>query len=243
MTVSICMPWRNRLKQAEVAFPTWEEGHPHEICIVNDGSTVEDEQWLRDKVASGPLVRARHFSDTGYKRYPLRAYNECMAMGRGPILIQQSPEVAHLSRDLIGQLAGPLHRDEADVVFARVLNMSFEEVRWIAAESGWQRDVLVQKYYGEPWTTKDAKTLQHDLPKCQGWPVYTGHERPLPFFFCGAIRKDLWERLGGYNTEMENTFDRGADAAFAEQLIDPANELRILGLGQGIAAHIKHSRD
>jgi len=241
MTVAIAMPWRNRLKEAEVAFPSWLEGGVNEICIVNDGSDDGSEQWIRKQQQSSPLIRATHFSDTGYSRYPLRAFNTCMALPWSTVIIQQSPEVAHLSRDLVGQLIGPIDRDEADIVFARVLNMSFEEVRFLVNAAGWQRDVLVQKYHGEDWGKETAKTLQHELPKCEGWPVYTGHERPLPFFFCGAIRKDLWEALGGYDTKMDNTHDRGADAAFAEKMIQTPS-VRILGLGKAVAAHIKHSR-
>jgi len=241
MTVAIAMPWRNRLKEAEVAFPTWLGSRVDEICIVNDGSDDGSEQWIRNKQFTGSLVRAKHFDDTGYKRYPLRAFNECMKMPRSTMIVQQSPEVAHLSRDLVGQLIGPIDRDEADVVFARVLNMSFEEVRFLVNAVGWQRDVLVQRYWGEDWTGADAKTLQHQLPKCCTWDVYTGHERPLPFFFCGAIRKDLWDHLGGYDTNMDNTHDRGADAAFAERLIQESS-VRILGLGKAIAAHIRHQR-
>lgn len=236
MRVSLCMPWRNRVREAEVSVPTWLAQDFHELVIIDDGSGPEDQKFLADLQRNAPArlrVNVMRLEDTGYKRYPLRAFNQCMEVATGDVLVQQSPEVAHLTPGLIRRLAEAVPPGGAS--FARVYDAPIEEVR---------RGIGGMVPAGEPWSNETARLKLHELPNAgeshPTWRIYTGHERPLPFFFCGAIQASTWREMGGYNEQIDSTFDYGADAEFADRMLQEGR--RINGLGDALAVHIQHGR-
>lgn len=243
MKISLCMPWRNRKHEAIVSLPTWIHQQPDELVIIDDGSEPSDEEFIRSvqpRFGKTQLVferNVREVDDDGYQRYPLRAFNRCMEAATGDVLIQQSPEVAHLSTDLMLRLAQAV--PDGGAAFARVLDAPRDLV-WGTLSLD-LADQTLGSLSGEPWTEEDAKIVQHDLPRFDGgWRLYTGHERPLPFFFCGAIHRKTWKEMGGYDESIDSTFDYGADAEFADRMLKEGRPIR--GLGTALAVHIQHGR-
>lgn len=240
MKVSICMPWRNRVREATVSFPTWLEGEPDEIVIVDDGSDDGLEEFLlpyREKL--GRRLVYERLEDTGYKRYPLRAFNRCMELATGDVLVQQSPEVAHLSPGFLHLLTQSV--PPGGMAIARVFDAPIVNVRTVLSMDLEDREEWCFRRKGRNWSVSDAKMKQHELPEIgDGWRIYTGHERPLPFFFCGAIRRETWFKMGAYDEDLAVTRDFGADADFAKRMIDAGRAVN--GLSSALAVHIQHPR-
>ena len=259
--VSVCMPYRNRLKEFQVTAQGLLAQRPDEIVIVDDASNDGSEEWLPHGFAltckrAGIDFIYKRLVDTGYKRYPLEAFNSCMSLATGDILIQQSPEVAHLNHVIAGlviALAWPDDNDESrneHTAFARVLDAPLLWVASLPPFGAYKRTAGLKGLDGLSWDERQGIIKQHTLPvltEQSRFPVqagqirlYTGQERPMPFFFCGAIYKSLWVEMNGYDLTGDYNREWGADAEFAKRLLHRGS--RIHGLGSCIACHIQHGR-
>jgi GT2 family glycosyltransferase len=67
--------------------------------------------------------------------------------------------------------------------------------------------------------------------------AYTSHQRPVPFFFCGAIMAEDWRRLGGY---PEGLAHGASDLHLAFKMVRRGMRFRFLG--GAIAYHIAHDK-
>lgn len=129
------------------------------------------------------------YYQTGNQRYEPQMHTPCniaAKMSRGDIIIQQNAECYHWSDDVIAQLAAAVKIGKA--VFATVIN--------------------------QPNTTLTEEELT--LAVAEGvvnTTHYSGKRRMVPWFFCGAIMRKDWEKLGGYRN-----ISHGVDVDFGNRM-------------------------
>ena len=74
------------------------------------------------------------------------------------------------------------------------------------------------------------------IPRVYGADLFCGWERPAPFFFCGAISRQDYETVDGY----DETIERNNDGDFARRLW--AASVKFCFVGQAVAFHLEHPK-
>lgn len=205
-----------------------------EVLVVDDDSTDETEKVFTEwsgKIRSFRIRRARM---KGYRRNPSPVLNIGHAMARADVVIEQNPEVCHLTN-----CAEPLIEAcrPGIVALARVHNGTREEMGKVMI------DLAEGRYEFPEDVEPDPKTLvtngdKHRVPRVgvSGTQIYCGSERLAPFLFLGAIHRDDFERVGGYNESLSSRNDEN----LANRLI--ASGIRFRFLGNAVAFHLSHGK-
>ena len=87
---------------------------------------------------------------------------------------------------------------------------------------------------GDYWNQSDVVTLARQVD--EDFDVLLGAERPLPYFHCAGMHKDVWKKLGGFKT---NSIYDDPDTEMIMSMF--ANGIRIRGSGDLMALAIPDS--
>lgn len=245
MRASILIPTRNRAGLLEAALVSIR-AHAYEdteVVVLDDASTDHTGLIL----ARESWVRAERIERTGgYREDPAAVYNQLMGMATGEVLIQQSAEVVHIT-PVARQLAQAC--EPGIIVFATVLCGNYRQlakVRW-GVNAGWRGadytwmgrkqwpiDPMGRRPDGGEGTAVPPPTVVVGGERVD---AYTSAERPVPFFFCGAIAREDWLRTGGY---QENIPHGASDLHLAIKMMEMGLKFRFLG--DAVAYHIAHDK-
>ena len=227
--VSVCMNTRNRRYQLEVALPSVMAQDPAEVVIVDDGSTDGTEEMIRRDF---PTVIYHRLMDTGYHKNPAESLNIATDASSQPVIIQQNAELMSVNH-CFSLLLDALQPRRPTL--ARIFNVGLGQAEDVPPWGTPERATCAAARHGQTW----YDVAPYDLVQRQevGSEVYCGHERRRPLFFLGAMTRELWEEIGGYNEDIE----KGTDQEFADRLRGAG--VSCLGLGDAIGFHIQHGRD
>ena len=227
--VSVCMNTRNRRYQLEVALPSVLAQEPAEVVIVDDGSTDGTEEMIRRDF---PTVIYHRLMDTGYHKNPAESLNIATDASSQPVIIQQNAELMSVNH-CFSLLLDALQPRRPTL--ARIFNVGLGQAEDVPPWGTPERATYAAARHGQTW----YDVAPYDLVQRQevGSEVYCGHERRRPLFFLGAMTRELWEEIGGYNEDIE----KGTDQEFADRLRGAG--VSCLGLGDAIGFHIQHGRE
>jgi len=227
--VSVCMNTRNRRYQLEIALPSVLAQEPAEVVIVDDGSTDGTEEMIRRDF---PTVIYHRLMDTGYHKNPAESLNIATDASSQPVIIQQNAELMSVNH-CFSLLLDALQPRRPTL--ARIFNVGLGQAEDVPPWGTPERATYAAARHGQTW----YDVAPYDLVQRQevGSEVYCGHERRRPLFFLGAMTRELWEEIGGYNEDIE----KGTDQEFADRLRGAG--VSCLGLGDAIGFHIQHGRD
>lgn len=244
---SILIPCRNRagLLAEGLRSIRAKAYHDTEVIVLDDGST--DDMASVRAAFPAPFVRWERIDrEGGYREDPASVFNYLMAMASGDTLIQQSPEVIHLTR-VAQELTEAC--EPGVVAFATVLDGAQGRLPGVdlAVRQGWRSDSAEWAGSGAGWvhprgirgdggrgTSEPPVTIPVGKERVQ---TYTSVHRQVPYFFCGAIMREDWARTGGY---PEGIPHGASDLHLAFRMIDLG--LRFRFLGGAIAYHISHDK-
>jgi len=231
---SLVVATRNRAEQLAFGLASIEAQAYKglEIVLIDDGSTDGTPSVIesfRSMLAEVIVLPRRK---TGYSYNPSSVLNRAHRATHADVVLEQGGEVCHLN-DCLTPLLG-------ECVPGRV--------------------ALTRCYHGRPY---EMVRLQHhlraskiDLPEtvrpescvteAGRWPapkvgplqnnLYTGAERLAPFLFLGAVHRQDFEAVGGYD---EDRRDRN-DTDLANRL--QARGVRFSFLGGAVAFHLQHEK-
>ena len=230
VTYSVVICSRNRRPQLEHAFPTVLAQNPPEIIFVDDGSTDGTEEFVKDRVT--------HYIQTGSAGYGrgkqlADAWGQGCAKASHEVIVHSGGEIGYLpgALDLITENIGPREIGLATVYHIPLVNA--EDILSRDPEPLYLDDWQIGQDDGYPQDTRwgAAAPMQ-----ANGMTVYCGKPRATPLIFSGAMRKALWDELGGYSANIPKALDDD----FANRAINAGVTFK--GFGQAIAIHIAHDR-
>lgn len=230
MTYSVVICSRNRREQLEHSFPTVLAQNPPEIIFVDDGSTDGTEEFVKDRVS--------HYIQTGSAGYGrgkqlADAWGQGCAKASHGIIVHSGGEIGYLpgALDLLTKDIGPREINLATVYHILLANAEAVLARdpeHLQLED-WQIAPEDEYPDGAPWGAIRPRPAN-------GMTVYCGQLRPTPLIFSGAMRKALWDELGGYSANIPKALDDD----FANRALKAGVTFK--GIGKAIAIHIAHGR-
>ena len=231
--VSICINTRNRRKELELALPSVLAQGPREVIIVDDGSTDGSKDVIQNCIARfpAPSVTYHLLPDTGYNLNPGGSMNTAIALSTQPVVIQQNAEIVSVNGTFQMLLDDLQPRSP---ILARVFNVPFPRVQSLPAWGTSERAQVAAGHVSTTW--EDVEPYNSTVRPWTNPQVYCGWERQRPLFFLGAMTRELWDELGGYDETVKDGADRHLEA-----------KMRLLGTvcrgsGTAIAYHIQHGR-
>lgn len=232
MSTSILIVTRNRADQLRLSLPTIVGRYSGtEIIVIDDASTDSSlnvlSQYIYD--VTRVIVPKRNGTE-GYRKNPSAVLNIGHRECSGGIVIEQGGEICHLT-DCVTPLSAICR--PGVVALARVYHGTPEEMFAL------QRIIASGAFPYPPDITPDHVLTNADhLPvnRFQGTRLYCGLERPVPFLFCGAIHRDDFEAVGGY----DETIPCNNDGDLAKRLV--ARGVKFTFVGSAIAFHLEHPK-
>jgi glycosyltransferase involved in cell wall biosynthesis len=201
-----------------------------DIIVIDDASTDNTPEILRQH--KDILDVSRIERKGGYRRNPGFVLNAGHTLARTNIVIEQGGEVCHLT-DCVAPLISACR--PGIVALATVYNGTAEEMRLL------EKDIKEGRYE----FTKDAipETIRTSgnrwvVPRVGPHQIqlYCGQERPAPFLFLGAIHREDFEAIQGYDEKRAN----GNDEDLANRLLWKG--VRFCFVGKAVAFHLKHGK-
>jgi glycosyltransferase involved in cell wall biosynthesis len=198
--------------------------------VVDDGS-VDDTMRVLDAFADIVTVH-RIARGGGYRNNPGSVLNAGHRLLDAAVTIEQGGEVAHLT-DCVGPLAAACC--PGTVALATVYNGTPGEMVRAAgaiAAGGFE--------FSEDVVTTNPQTDGDRWPVPRVGPLdlalYCGAMRAVPFLFLGAIHRDDFEAVSGYDEERPGRNDED----LANRLI--ARGVRFVHVGRAVAFHLIHRK-
>jgi hypothetical protein len=229
---SLLIATRNREPQLRISLPTIQARNYRDldVVVIDDGSTDGTKHLLRQ----WPGIRVLSMDRIGgYRKNPSPVWNLGHRSVETDVVIEQGGEVAHLTNciDPLLETCRP-----GIVSLARVYHGEVEDLRRVDRHfsdpgAAWPADVLVEG--------KGMRTNAGTWPAARVTPgvdLFCGSERPVPFMFLGAIHREDFEAVGGYD---ESRPDRN-DEDLANRLI--ARGVNFFFSGRAIAFHLRHGK-
>jgi len=231
MNASLLITTRNRARQLDLSLQSiTEKNYPDLEGIVWDDSSMDDTAAV---VANYPGTTYRKHEHSGaYVRNPGGIINAGHKACACPIIIEQCAEVFHIT-DCITPLL-KLCRPGL-VVLARVYNGSPTHLKLLRDEINAGRYIFPDDYYPEIIITRGD---QLPVPRVGRnlIQLYCGIERPAPFLWLGAIHRDDFNSIGGYNEALQTN----GDGDMAARLW--AAGIRFCFSGHAVAFHQEHDK-
>jgi GT2 family glycosyltransferase len=232
MTLGLLIATRNRAAQLAYGLQSIYERNYEidKMLIIDDGSKDN----TRDIVKRfGPEFEyCRIERDGGFRHNPAVVLNIGHKSIDMDITIEQGGEVCHLT-DCVTPLVEACR--PGIMALATVFNGTPEEMRLLKAdidEGNYQfaPDIIVShpRTNGDTWAV--PKLTRHNIQ------LYCGFERQAPFMFCGAIHKEDFEKVGGY----DETLKSNNDGDLADRLITKG--VKFCFVGRAVAFHLQHGK-
>jgi glycosyltransferase involved in cell wall biosynthesis len=228
MRATILLVVRNRAAQLRVALPTiLAKGYADvEILVVDDGSTDETPDVL---AAYGDALRVHRVERTGgYRRNPSHVLNLGHKLAKADVVIEQGGEVCHLN-DCVAPLLAAC--EPGRIALARVYDGPPKAIPSLIehyARNPYPADFELDKPRTEAYTWK--------VPLVHGVKLFCGTERPAPFVFLGAVHRQDFEAVGGYNLRIKDN----NDGDFAARQLRRGTRFRFVG--NALALHLSHGK-
>lgn len=232
---SIVIATRNRAKQLRPGLQSIAARNyaDVEVLVIDDASTDETPELLEEAKSWLPGLRIHRITRPGgWRLNPSATFNVGHRMAEGDIVIEQGGEVCHLT-----DCVTPLLRicRPGIVALARVHNGDPSEMQ--ALETDIQKGIYDFPADLTPETV-ETNGSSWRVPRIGPHKVqlYCGSERPVPFLFLGAIHREDFRAIGGYDENRANRNDE-----------DLANRLLVKGVhfcfvGRAVAFHLKHGK-
>lgn len=232
MSTALVIATRNRLSQLQLAMPTWPTSQ--RTIIVDDASDDGSIELLAGYAKEYPNVEVHTLTrQPGYRKNPSFVLNTGHLLTDADVIVEQGGEIVHLT-DCVGPLVAACR--PGIVALARVHNGTPEEMRKVRDEIRlglyeFRTDTVV----AHPITNGDKLS---PVPKVgrHAIQLYCGAERLAPFLFCGAIHREDFDAVGGYDEALP----RRNDEDLANRLV--ARSVQFLFLGSAIAFHLSHGK-
>jgi len=232
MRASIVIATRNRYRQLSAGLSSIAGKYDGvETVVVDDASTDGTPEVLarfRSRFPGGTFRRLER--DGAYRRNPGAVFNIGHSIASSDVVIEQGGEVCH-----VANCVDPLleHCAPGTVALARVFDGGPRELKAILAEPeayAIEEDANVFS----PETNGDR--LPVPLVGPARLRLYTGVERMAPFLFLGAIHREDFDAVGGYDESLPGRSDE-----------DLANRLSRRGVhfcfvGRAVALHLSHRK-
>jgi len=229
---SIIIASRNRGPQLCLSLPILKSRHYWnvEIILVDDASSDNTNAVLAENEG---LLKVHRLERRGtYRKNPAFVLNHAHMLARHDIVIEQGGEVCHLT-DCVTPLL-ELCRPGI-VAMARVYNGTHLEMASIMNAINNDSYKYVDDYCPETVQT-DGTHWKVKKDTQFGVDIFCGKERPAPFIFCGAIHKQDFDLVGGYDENIPCN----NDGDLAERLQN--NGVKFVFSGKAIAFHLKHDK-
>lgn len=234
MTAGLIIATRNRAEQLRFALSSIERRRYNIPCVlVDDGSTDYTAQVLADHPW---LLVHRIEREGGHRWNPGEVFNLGHSLVDAEVHIEQGGEVCHLT-DCVTPLVKAV--EPGAVAFATIYNGSVEQMLRLqfAVDAGEYRYAPDLELRAPLETSGDRVRLVQEEIVGQTVDLYVGNKRPLPFFFLGAIHRQDWEEMGGYDGTSQNVRN---DEQLAVRLA--ARGFRFRFLGRAVGFHLRHGR-
>ena len=232
MSFSIVIASRNRARQLDMALSSIEEQYVRgslDIVLIDDGSVDETPQVI---IKHGPLTRGFRINRTGgYRWNPGSVLNAAHKMTSANVVIEQGGEVCHLT-DCVGPLVKTCR--PGLVSLARVYNGPEEQMKRLKASLSLGNYHLPEDIIPDTVVTEAGHWPAAIVEG--GLQLFCGLERQAPFLFLGAIHREDWNAVGGYDESLR---DRN-DTDLANRLT--ARGIKFAFLGKAVAWHLAHSK-
>ena len=230
--VSLLIATRNRAEQLRRGLESIRpyRAVPDEIILIDDSSTDGTGELLAqnaDWISTYRIDRNGEF-----RANPSAVWNYAHKLSRGEICIEQGGEVCHLTNciTLLVESCKP-----GVVVLARVHHGTPKEMKRLA-----QIMASGQYEFPEDFTPAAIQFNADHIPVpyvgAHQTRLYCGMERPVPFLFLGAIHRQDFERVGGYDV----TIERNNDGDLARRLW--ATGVRFRFSGRAVVFHLEHGK-
>lgn len=204
-----------------------------ECILVDDDSRDAETQAA---IALHPWLEVvRMGENRPYRTRPGRVMNVGHARATGEIHLEQSAEVVHLT-DCVTPLVATC--EPGVMVLATVLNGTPDELaaveRAVAAGAEMPPDADSRELeFVLDWGTSINRRVKIGPVDVE---VFCGAARPTPFMFLGALHREDWRRLGGYDEKHPHPHD----ADLASRFIQAGGTFR--WIGSALAFHLKHGK-
>jgi glycosyltransferase involved in cell wall biosynthesis len=232
MSTGILITTRNRAKQLAIGLKSIAEKMYHfdtDIVIVDDSSTDNSDMVI--KFHKSVLSRALTINrNGGYRKNPSEVLNYGHRQIHTDAVIEQGGEICHLTNCVkpLSAICKP-----GVVALARVYHGSIKEYEQLRQMILTGQYNYVGDYKPETYQTNGDRWR---VPIVDGFRLYCGMERPVPFMFCGAIWRGDFEAVGGYDESLP----RRNDEDLANRLIK--HGVNFVFSGKAIAFHLEHGK-
>ena len=235
MRATILIATRNRAEQLRYTLTSLQDRayDDVEIVVVDDDSDDNTQAVLashKDMVRSHWMARVERRA--GYRRNPSRVLNLGHSLAASDVVIEQGGEVCHLT-DCVTPLVAACR--PGVVALARVHNGTPEDMGRVIKEIAqgaykFPMDVEPDTYQtnGDRWRVPIVGNSKTQL--------YCGVERQAPFIFLGAIHREDFSAVSGYDESIKVN----NDGDMADRLI--ARGVRFQFIGNAVGFHLKHDK-
>lgn len=198
--VSIVIPTKNQHKIVKRCIDSIYEKSTYtnfEIILVDTGSTDKDVRSWYDKVKK----RHDNFKVVDWPEQPFsyaRSCNEGARQASGEILIMLNNDTEVITPNWIEQLAGDANRKEAGAVGCLLFFPDKHHIQHAGVGVG---------LGGVAANSFSMMTLHHAMSQTQHLYINTRHNMTAVTAACLAIRKSVYDEIGGFDEEFRVTYN------------------------------------
>jgi len=201
---------------------------------------VDDDSWdpeTAEVIALHPWLQVVRMGENhhDYRRRPGRVMNVGHAKATGEVHLEQSAEVVHLT-DCVTPLVAACR--PGVMVLATVLNGSVEELAAVEREVAAGAALPPDADSRVPGFDLDHGTSVNRRQRIGAVDVevYCGAGRPTPYMFLGALHRDDWRQLGGYDEGCPHPHDWD----LARRFMAAGGTFR--WIGRALTFHLRHGK-